>query len=158
MAQRQIPPTRTAIYYIGQALCGIGLVCFISTFFSAASSFGDFRNFEERGRSEATRAVIGIVMMIAGGVMLNIGRLGLAGSGVKLDPEKARSDVEPWSRMMGGVVKDALDEADIEVGNLSSEKQLPFDERLRRLQKLRDDNFISEKEYQSTKKKILKSA
>ena len=136
----------------------IGFLCFISTFFSAASSFGDFTNFEQRGRSMGTRALVGMVMIIAGGIMAGIGRMGLAGSGVKLDPEEARRDVEPWARMTGGVVKDALDEAGIKLGSQPSDEQLPFDERLRRLQKLRDDKLISEQEYESTKKKILESA
>jgi hypothetical protein len=158
MPQRQIPPERKAIFYIGMAVGVIGFLLFISTFFSAASSFGDFTNFEQRGRSMGTRAVLGMVMMIAGGIMVGIGRMGLAGSGVKLDPEEARRDVEPWARMTGGVIKDALDEADIKLGSQPSGDELPFDERLRRLQKLRDDKLISEQEYESTKKKILESA
>lgn len=32
-----------------------------------------------------------------------------AGSGVILDPEKAKEELEPFSRMAGGMVKDALD-------------------------------------------------
>jgi hypothetical protein len=84
--------------------------------------------------------------------------MGLAGSGVKLDPEEARRDVEPWSRMTGGVLKDAMDEAGIKLGGQASGDELPFDERLRRLQKLRDDGLVSEQEYESTKKKILESA
>jgi hypothetical protein len=88
MAQRQIPPERKAIFYIGMAVGVIGFLCFISTFFSAASSFGDFTNFEQRSSSLFTLAVVGMVMMIAGGVMINIGRMGLAGSGVKLDPRR----------------------------------------------------------------------
>jgi hypothetical protein len=158
MPQRQIPPERKAIFYIGMAVGVIGFLCFISTFFSAASSFGDFTNFEQRGRSMATRAIVGIVMVIAGGIMAGIGRRGLAGSGVKLDPEEARRDVEPWARMTGGVVKDVMDEAGIKLGNQPSGEELPFDERLRRLQKLRDDKLISAQEYESTKKKILESA
>jgi hypothetical protein len=34
--------------------------------------------------------------------MVGIRRMGLADSGVKLDPEEARGDVEPWVRMTGG--------------------------------------------------------
>ena len=90
--------------------------------------------------------------------MTSIGRMGLAGSGIKLDPEEARRDVEPWARMSGGVVKDAMDEAGITLGGQPSGEKLPFDERLRRLQKLRDDKLISEQEYESTRKKILESA
>ena len=104
-----------------------------------------------------TRAVVGMVMMIAGGILVGIGRMGLAGSGVKLDPEEARRDVEPWARMTGGVVKDAMDEAGIKLGGQPPNEELPFDERLRRLQKLRDDGLVSEQEFESTKKKILES-
>lgn len=155
MPQRQIPPERKAIFYSGMAVGVIGFLCFMSTFLSALSSSGDL---EQRGRSMATRAVIGMLMMIAGGVMVGIGRMGLAGAGVKLDPEEARRDVEPWARMTGGVVKDALDEAGVKLGDKPSGAELPFDERLRRLQKLRDDGLVSEQEYESTKKKILESA
>jgi hypothetical protein len=156
--QRQIPPERKAIFYIGMAVAVIGFLCFISVFFSEASNFGDFTNFKQRGRSMGARAVVGMVMMFAGAIMTSIGRMGLAGSGVKLDPEEARRDVEPWARMTGGVVKDAMDEAGIKLGDQPSGEQLPLDQRLRRLQKLRDDNLISEEEYESTKKKILESA
>lgn len=41
---------------------------------------------------------------------------GLAGSGVVLNPRQARSELEPYTRMAGGMVKDALDEADINLG------------------------------------------
>ncbi len=158
MPQRQISPERKALHYIGLVVGVIGFLLFLSTFFSAARSFGDFTNFEHRARSEFTRALIGMVMMIAGGIMTGIGRWGLAGAGIKLDPEGARRDVEPWSRMAGGVVKDAMDEADIELGNPSSGEALSFDERLRRLTKLRDDKLITDQEYESTKRKILESA
>lgn len=158
MPQRQIPPERKAIFYFGMAVGVIGFLLFISTFFSSASSFGDFSDFEQRSRSMGTRAAVGMVMMITGGIMVGIGRLGLAGFGVKLDPEEARRDVEPWARMTGGVVKDALDEAGIKLGSQTLGEELPFDERLRRLQKLRDDKIISEQEYESTKKQILESA
>jgi hypothetical protein len=83
--------------------------------------------------------------------------MGLAGSGLKLDPQGARRDVEPWARMTGGVVKDAMDEAGIKLGGQPAGGELPFDERLRRLQKLQQDGLISEQEYASTRKKILES-
>jgi hypothetical protein len=156
--QRQVPPERKKIYYIGMAVGVIGFLCFISVFISGALHFGDFSNFEQRGRSEATRGVLGMVMMIAGGYLTRIGRMGMAGSGIKLDPEEARRDVEPWSRMTGGVVKDVMDEAGIKLGGSSSADELPFDERLRRLQKLRQDGLVSEQEYETTKKRILDQA
>ena len=158
MAQRQIPPERRRIYYIGLGVTIVGFLSFLSVFITGALHFGDFSNFAERGRSEAQRAIIGMVMIIAGQYITRIGRMGLSGSGLKLDPEEARRDVEPWARMTGGVVKDALDEAGLKPGGSPAGPDLPFDEKLRRLQKLRDDGLIREDEYASTKKKILESA
>jgi len=60
--------------------------------------------------------------------------------------------------MTGGILKDVMDEAGSKLGGQPSGDELPFDERLRRLQKLRDDGPVSEQEYESTKKKILESA
>jgi len=158
MAQRQISPERKGIYYIGMALTVVGFLCFGSVFVSGLAHFGDFSNFNERTRSNGFRALAGMGMMIAGSILMGIGRMGAAGSGLKLDPEEARKDVEPWARMTGGVVKDALDEAGIQLGGKAPADQLPFDERLRRLQKLRDDGLVSEAEYEETKKRILDNA
>jgi len=156
--QRQVPPERKTIYYVGAAVGVIGFLCFISVFISGALHFGDFSNFEQHGRSEVIRAVLGMVMIMVGVFLTRIGRMCMAGSGIKLDPEEARRDVEPWARMTGGVVKDAIDEAGIQLGCQSSAEDLPFDERLRRLQKLRQDGLVSEQEYETTKKKILEHA
>ena len=158
MAQRQIPPERKAIFYIDRIVSVLGILSFLSTILSFAARFGDFTNFAERGRSEALRAVIGMVMMVAGGLLSGVGKAGLAGSGIILDTEQARRDVEPWSRMAGGVLKDAMDEAGIGGGSKPTDETLAFDERLRRLKQLRDDGLVSEQEYESTKKKILESA
>jgi hypothetical protein len=38
---------------------------------------------------------------------------GVAGSGIILDPKKAREDLSPWSSMAGGMIKDAMDETEI---------------------------------------------
>ena len=157
MQRKQITPERKGIYYLGMLLGVIGFLFFGSVFVSGAMHFGDFRNFEERGRSEATRAVVGMGLMIAGGVLNAIGKAGAAGSGIILDPEQARQDLEPWSRMTGGVVKDALDEAGISVGK-KPETGMPFDEQLRRIHKLRTEGIISEEEYQTKKKQILERA
>jgi len=158
LAQRQIPPERKAIFYVGLIVSVIGILSFLSTFLSFAAHFGDFTNFEQRGSSMMMRAVIGMVMMIAGGLLSGVGKAGLAGSGITLDTEQARRDVEPWSRMAGGDLKDAMDEAGIRGGSKLTDETLTFDERLRRLKQLRDDGLVSEQEYESTKKKILESA
>jgi RNA polymerase subunit RPABC4/transcription elongation factor Spt4 len=111
--QRQIPPERKALYYWGMALAGIGLLLFFSTFISGLANFGNFDNFRNRVRSEGFVAFGGMALMIAGGFLMNVGARGWAGSGVVLDPERARKDVEPWSRLGGGVVQDALSEVEI---------------------------------------------
>lgn len=64
---------------------------------------------------------IGFAMIAAGGVVRGVAAKGKAGSGLTLDPEQARKDLEPWSRMTGGVVKDALDEAGVDLGQASSQ-------------------------------------
>jgi hypothetical protein len=111
--QKQIPPERKALYYGGMALLVTGLLLFLSTFITGAANFGNFDNFEGRVQSEMFRAIGGLVLMMGGGFMMNIGAKGWAGSGVVLDPKKAREDVEPWSRMAGGVAQDALSEIEV---------------------------------------------
>ena len=111
--EKQIPRDRKALYYGGMALMGLGLLLFLSVFFTGAANFGNFDDFEGRARSTMFRAITGMVMMMAGGFMMNIGAKGWSGGGVILDPEKARQDVEPWSRMAGGVAQDALSEIDV---------------------------------------------
>ena len=100
------------------------------------------------------RAVGGIVLIILGTILRRIGVRGVAGSGVILDPEQARRDVEPWSRMTGGVVSDALDESGIELESRSS-SDLDFDEKLRKLEKLYQDGLLSDEEYQQKRSEFL---
>ena len=157
MANKRISPERQNIYYAGMAICVIGGLTFFSVFISGALHFGDFSNFENRSKSMVARGVIGMAMLFGGSVLMKLGKMGAAGSGLKLDPEKAREDVEPWSRMTGGIVKDALDEAGIKFGQADT-AQLPFDEKLRRLEKLRADGLLDQAEFEATKKKILESA
>lgn len=60
-------------------------------------------------------AFIGFALIAVGGFMRTVAARGKAGSGLVLDPRQAREDVEPWSRMQGGVIKDTLDEAGIDL-------------------------------------------
>ena len=110
--RRQIPPGRKAIYYVGMGLAALGAISFLSTFFTFAAHFGDFSNFEENARSGMYRAFGGMALIFVGTVLMGIGRAGAAGSGVVLDPQKAREDLEPWNRMRGGMVNDTLSEID----------------------------------------------
>ncbi len=93
----------------------IGGLSFASVFITFARHFGDFTNFESNARSSMLRAFGGMGLLVVGAIIRGIGARGLAGSGVVLDPDKAREDLAPYSRMAGGMVKDALDEAQIDL-------------------------------------------
>jgi hypothetical protein len=160
VARRQISEERKAAYYIGMVISVIGGISFVSVFITGILSFGDFSNFDGRVRSEGLRAIIGMILIVVGQVIASIGRSGLAGSGVVLDPEKAREDVEPWARMTGGIVKDAADEAGVNLAHLTGgdADDLPFDEKLRRLHQLHTEGILTDEEYQQEKQKILDQA
>lgn len=118
-SSKQIPPERKNTYYFGMMLTGLGLLMFLSTFVSGCMNFGnqeimqDHDKFTGHVRSQATLAIGGMVLFFIGGIMMSIGASGWSGSGVVLDPEKARKDMEPWNRMAGGMVQDALSEVDV---------------------------------------------
>ena len=118
---KHISEERKGAYYIGMGLMILGGIFFASSFVSFISNFGDFSNFESNAKSGMMRAIGGMGLLVLGGIIRAIGARGLAGSGVILDPEKAREDLEPYSRMAGGMVKDAMDAADV---NLSSAQDL----------------------------------
>jgi hypothetical protein len=128
--RKKITPERKAMYYGGMALIAIGILLFVSTFFTGPDIGGrndpqpGEPNFWERaqerheefGRGMKTtiiRALLGMGLMVVGSILMNVGARGAAGSGLVLDPEKARQDLEPWSRMGGGVVQDALSEVKV---------------------------------------------
>ncbi|MDB6140624.1 MAG: hypothetical protein JWO94_3696 [Verrucomicrobiaceae bacterium] len=103
------------------------------------------------------RAVGGFILMIIGGLITNVSSKGIAGSGLKLDPQQAREDLEPWSRMSGGMLKDTLDEAGINLSRPTSGNALPFDEQLRRLEQLKLDGLVTEAEHAILRKRIMDS-
>ena len=110
---RDISSTRKEIYYTGMTFTIVGMLSFFSVFVTGCMHFGNFENFEERSRSDMTRGIGGMALMIVGGFLMNLGRHGAAGSGVVLDPKQARKDLEPWNRAAGGMANDALDEIDV---------------------------------------------
>jgi hypothetical protein len=111
--RKNISPERKAAYYIGGAITAIGILLFFSNFVIAAANFGNFDNFEERGKMTVFRALGGMFLIVVGAVVGQIGKEGVAGSGVVLDPEQARKDLEPWSRMKGGMLQDTLEEVEV---------------------------------------------
>lgn len=157
MQKHNISDERRALYYLGLLLTLIGFLSFGSVFVTGALNFGNFENFTGQVQSAAFRAIAGMAMMMLGGVLTAVGRAGLAGSGVVLDPERARGDMEPWSRMAGGMLKDTLDEAGIEIGKRRDAPAAApeFADRLRKLHALREEGILTEEEYQREKAEIL---
>lgn len=140
MQKAQISEDRMLAYYGGMALSAIGLLVVISSFLSVFSSRrtpveiwaspGAGQSFVESHRDmlgiprEAVSqrppdpsqvivpAVVGMVLMGIGGSLMSVGSQGLAGSGLILDPERAREDLKPWSHMAGGMLDDALSQSE----------------------------------------------
>jgi len=154
MAKRNVSEGRRSIYMVGQVLVVVGMLTFGSVFVTFAMDFGRFDNFVGRAQSFAMRAFGGMALMIVGGALAGIGRAGLAGSGLVLDPERAREDLEPWARMAGGMMKDGLDEAGIVVGTPAG-KRADFGERLRELHALHQEGILSDEEYAREKAEAL---
>jgi len=115
-----IPQNRKTLYYIGMGTTLAGFLLFLSTFFSFAGNFGNFDDFAGRGQSMMFRGIGGMVLIMAGAAMMNVGRRGWAGSGIVLDPHQARQEMKPWNQMAGGMAQDALGQ--IEVVNKLSDK------------------------------------
>lgn len=113
---KHISEERKTAYYVGMGLQILGGLLFASTFVTFLTHFGDFNDFEGRAKSDGFRAFGGMALLVIGGIIRGIGAKGLAGSGVLLDPERAREELEPYSRMAGGMVKDVIDEAQFNLG------------------------------------------
>ena len=113
---RNITQKQKTGYYLGMILTGIGIIMFSAPFIDML-----FNGLEpnEPGLPESFKvALVGFVLMAIGNVLRSISARGLAGSGLLLAPKQARKDLEPYSRMAGGMVKDALEET----GGLGSGK------------------------------------
>jgi len=108
--QRDVSEGRKLAFYGGMALSGIGVLLFVSNFFLGPSVHDGFSQFESGMQAVSIRAISGMALMVVGGVISAIGKLGAAGSGVILDPRKSRKDLEPWNRAQGGMINDALEE------------------------------------------------
>lgn len=113
---RKISEERKGAYYLGMVLMILGFILFASVFVTFFMTFGDFSNFPANAKSSMLRAFLGMALIIAGQFIRMIGARGVAGSGVILDPEQAREELEPYSRMAGGMVRDALEAADVNLG------------------------------------------
>ncbi len=109
MAKKEISEERKILYYAGMIVIVIGFALFFSTFFSFMNPERFFMGEVSIG-SVIARPFIGIIMIAIGGFMRVVAARGVAGSGLVLDPKKAREDLSPWSTMAGGMIDDALSE------------------------------------------------
>lgn len=112
MAKKEISEERKVLYYAGMIITGIGVFLFMSTFFTFMNP-DRFLMGEVSMGSIMSRPLIGFVMIAVGGFMRTVAARGVAGSGLVLDPKKAREDLSPWSSMAGGMINDALSETKI---------------------------------------------
>lgn len=102
---------RKTTYYVGMGMMILGFILFMSTFFTFASMFNN--PFSHNLGSFIIRPVIGMLLMISGAIVMNIGAKGAAGSGIILDPEQAREDLRPFNEAKGGMINDVVSNIDV---------------------------------------------
>lgn len=109
--KKKISNERKIIYYIGMGMMIIGVILFLSVFVTAFT--GNPFDMISSGRNPMANGFVGFVLIFVGSIVMNIGARGAAGSGLILDPDKAREDLNPYASAAGRLINDALDEVDI---------------------------------------------
>ena len=133
----------------------IGLLTFFSIIYDDSPDTEDV-SVEKQIGSLSERAWITIFMLVGGIFLRYAGSIKVKASDAELDPEDVLQ--EPGMHMIGNVDDDAMGEAGTEMDRQAAGESLSFDERIRRLQKLRQDGLISAQEFEATKRKILEDA
>ncbi len=113
---KQISTGRKASYYIGMVMIVAGFLVFASNFLIIGSSVANPSQASAAPVGFMARALGGMALIVVGAFVRRMGARGLAGSGVVLNPSQARRDLEPFSRMAGGMLDDALSETDVKLG------------------------------------------
>ena len=108
----KISKERKIIYYIGLGLAILGGVLFVSSFFTVFNGL-DSPGFGMGMPSFFKRALVGMICIIIGSFLMNIGSRGAAGSGIILDPEKAREDLRPHNTARGKMINDVASQVDV---------------------------------------------
>lgn len=106
----QISTRRKVLYYGGGLLMVAGIGSFI--FYMGWGMLGGFEDHEFKERMPAVMLTSMAIAMV-GGFLNVIGGKGLAGAGLILDPDRARKDLKPYSKMAGGMLEDALENRDL---------------------------------------------
>lgn len=110
--ENKISKERKIMYYMGLIIIIFGGILFISSFFTFFTGFNR-PNFGMGMPNSFKRALIGMICMIIGGVLMSIGEKGVAGSGLILDPEKAREDLRPYNTAKGKMINDVTSQVDL---------------------------------------------
>lgn len=120
----KITKQRQVTYYIGIGMMVIGFLLFISVFISTARFMNNPFMYEMK--PSFMSPIVGMILMIVGSVVMNIGAKGAAGSGLLLDPEKAREDSKPFSDAKGKMINDVVSNIDIidNIGKSHVEKEV----------------------------------
>ena len=105
----QISTRRKVLYYGGGLLMIAGIGSFM---FHVGWGIGGFKNPEFNERMPAV-ILTSMAIAMVGGFLNEIGKRGLAGSGLILNPDRARKDLKPYSKMAGGMLEDALENRDL---------------------------------------------
>lgn len=105
----KIPKERKITYYIGIGMIILGFLLFISVFFAGFN----FLNNPAGLMHSFKNAPIGMVLFIVGAILMNVGAKGAAGSGLLLDPDKAREDLKPFNEAKGEMINDVISNIDI---------------------------------------------
>lgn len=107
---------RKVTYYVGIGMMVIGFILFISVFFTISNQMNN--PFGGNTSPSFMNSVIGMLLMIAGAIVMNIGARGTAGSGLLLDPDKAREDMKPFHEAKGKMINDVMSNIDV-VGKIT---------------------------------------
>lgn len=120
----KISKERKITYYVGIGMMILGLILFISVFFAFASFMNN--PFGGSGSPSVMNSVLGMVLIIAGSFVMNIGAKGAAGSGLLLDPDKAREDLKPFNEAKGGMINDVISNIDVvdKIANTYEKKEV----------------------------------
>ena len=105
--------SRKVTYYIGMGMMILGFILFISVFFSFATLFTNPSSMFSTGFPSFSNAIFGMILIIVGQIVMNIGAKGAAGSGLILDPEQSREDLKPFNEAKGGMINDVISNIDV---------------------------------------------
>jgi len=134
----KISDERKAAYYLGGVVMAVGGLMFASVFVIFLANFGNFSHFDDIAKLCGGLGFGGMALLVVGSVVRGVGARGVAGSGLKLDPEQAREDLEPYAKMTGGLINDALSE--IKPGQAGAEKPVVVKIKCTKCTALNDEN------------------